>query len=80
MIKTSFIDVRTRGDADIVDITPHVAEELKKSELDEGLATVFVSGSTAGITTLEFESGLVKDEQFHFYEGSYCLAHGSKLF
>ena len=44
-----------------MDITPRVTEELEKSELDEGLATVFVSGSTAGITTLEFESGLVKD-------------------
>lgn len=61
MIKTSFIDIGTRGNNDIVDITPRVAEELEKSRLDEGLATVFVSGSTAGITTLEFESGLVKD-------------------
>ena len=54
MSKTSCIDVRTRGET--ADITPHVAEELRKSELDEGLANVFVSGSTAGITALEFES------------------------
>lgn len=66
MIKTSFIDIETRGKSDVVDLTPHVSEELRKSELAEGLATVFVSGSTAGITTLEFESGLVQDVQSFF--------------
>ena len=66
MIRTSFFDIQTRGDTDIVDITPHVVEELRKSALAEGLATVFVSGSTAGITTIEFEPGLVKDVQSLF--------------
>ena len=66
MIRTSFFDIQTRGDTDVVDITPHVIEELKKSKLGEGLAAVFVSGSTAGITTIEFEPGLVKDVRILF--------------
>lgn len=66
MIKTSFFEVKTKGNTDILDITPQVAEGLKKSALAEGLATVFVSGSTAGITTVEFESGLLKDLKAFF--------------
>ena len=68
MIKTSFFGIQTRGDTDILDITPYVKKELEKSELNEGIATVFVPGSTAGITTIEFESGLVKDVKAFFEE------------
>ena len=66
MIKTSFFEIQTRGDTDIVDITPHVVEGLEKSLLEEGLATIFVSGSTAGITTIEYEPGLVSDLKAFF--------------
>ena len=66
MIKTCFFDLQTRGDTDIVDVTPYVADELKKVLLAEGVATIFVPGSTAGITTIEFEPGLVKDVQSFF--------------
>lgn len=60
-----------------MDITPHVVEALKRSKLEEGLATVFISGSTAGITTIEFEPGLVKDVRTLFEkiapkESRYC--------
>ncbi|MBI4357875.1 MAG: YjbQ family protein [Candidatus Omnitrophica bacterium] len=69
--------MQTRGDTDVVDITPHVVEALKRSKLEEGLATVFISGSTAGITTIEFEPGLVKDVRTLFEkiapkESRYC--------
>jgi len=66
VIKTSFFDIQTRGDTDIVDITPQVVDELKRAALKEGLATIFASGSTTGITTLEFEPGLLKDVRSFF--------------
>ena len=43
------------------DVTPALRDALAMSELQEGQATVFVAGSTAGVTTVEFEPGLVKD-------------------
>ena len=49
--------MKTKGHNDVVDITPQVAEGVSGT----GVATVFVSGSTAGITTIEFEPGLKKD-------------------
>jgi len=45
----------------VKDVTPLVQQALAKSGLQEGQATVFVAGSTAGVTTVEFEPGLVKD-------------------
>ena len=43
------------------DITPEVAKAVARSGLASGIALVFVAGSTAGITTIEFESGAVAD-------------------
>jgi secondary thiamine-phosphate synthase enzyme len=61
VIYTRFFDIKTQGDSDVIDITALVNRELEEVELDEGLVTIFVSGSTAGLTTIEFEPGLVKD-------------------
>jgi secondary thiamine-phosphate synthase enzyme len=61
MISTIQIDIQTRGHCDVKDVTPLVQQALAKSGLQEGQATVFVAGSTAGVTTVEFEPGLVKD-------------------
>jgi secondary thiamine-phosphate synthase enzyme len=61
MVVTKKISLNTEGDGDIVDITPQVAEEVSQSEVDSGIVTVFVAGSTAGVTTIEFEPGLVSD-------------------
>jgi secondary thiamine-phosphate synthase enzyme len=55
------IRVSTKGHTDVVDITGAVASLLVKHKLNAGNATVFVSGSTAGVTTVEYEPGLVKD-------------------
>jgi secondary thiamine-phosphate synthase enzyme len=55
------IRVSTKGHTDVVDITGAVASLLAKHKLNAGNATVFVSGSTAGVTTVEYEPGLVKD-------------------
>jgi len=61
VISTCFFDIQTRGHSDVLDVTDKVTDDLRKSSIREGLATVFVSGSTAGITTIEYEPGLVKD-------------------
>lgn len=64
-IVTSELFLQTRGNFEVIDITDRVAVELQKSSFQEGQLTVFIPGSTAGITTIEYEPGLVKDfEQF----------------
>ena len=45
----------------MVDVTGEVAEIITESKIRNGLATVFVSGSTASVTTIEFEPGLQRD-------------------
>lgn len=62
-VVTSEVSLRTRGDGEIVDITARVEKALLDSQLVNGTVTVFVSGSTAGITTIEYEAGLVADLQ-----------------
>lgn len=49
------------GNCDVVDITPEVNKEVSSSGLTDGIVTVFVTGSTAGVTTIEYEPGLVSD-------------------
>lgn len=61
MVITRRIDVTTRGQGDAHDITGQVAAAVAKSEVDSGTVTIFVVGSTAGITTIEFEPGAVSD-------------------
>jgi secondary thiamine-phosphate synthase enzyme len=53
--------VRTDGQGDAVDLTDTVQAAIAASGAREGVVTVFVSGSTAGITAIEFESGVVSD-------------------
>ena len=55
------IAVKTKGETDIINITTEVESVIRKSSLNSGIATMFISGSTAGITTIEYESGLVND-------------------
>ena len=61
MVTTDTISFSTRGHCDIVDITPQVEQQIAKVKVDNGTVTVFVTGSTAGITTIEFEPGLLAD-------------------
>lgn len=60
-VKTYHISLSSQGDGDIQDLTEQVAQKLLKSTLKNGMCTVFVPGSTASITTIEFEPGLKKD-------------------
>ena len=55
------ITLDTSGNGDFLDITDNVARSLAKSGLRAGYVLVFVAGSTAGITTFEYEPGLVAD-------------------
>ena len=55
------IPIKTKGEEDIVDITGEVAHAIKSSKLRNGIACVFVSGSTGAVTTIEYEPGLLSD-------------------
>ena len=61
MVKTKRVQIQTSGNCQIVDITPQMAEAIRDCGLRDGTVTVFVSGSTAGVTTVEYEPGLVAD-------------------
>jgi len=63
MIQTVSFSMSTRGICDLKDITDRVAEAVSDSNMAHGIVTVFVPGSTAGITTLEYEPGAVQDLQ-----------------
>ncbi|MDO8603057.1 MAG: secondary thiamine-phosphate synthase enzyme YjbQ [Candidatus Omnitrophota bacterium] len=65
-IITKKIKLSTKGDTDIINITAETASAVLNSGLENGSVTVFVSGSTGGITTLEYEPGLVEDLQTYF--------------
>jgi secondary thiamine-phosphate synthase enzyme len=60
------ISIKTRGDCDIIDITADVAREIEKSDVHDGNILVFITGSTAGVTTVEYEPGLISDLQNAF--------------
>jgi len=63
MVVTKKISLQSKGECDIIDITPQVEQEIAGEDINNGTVTLFVAGSTAGITTIEFESGLVSDFQ-----------------
>ncbi|MBU4589577.1 MAG: secondary thiamine-phosphate synthase enzyme YjbQ [Candidatus Omnitrophica bacterium] len=60
------IKLATKGDTDIIDVTSQVASAVSKSGVKNGIATVFVSGSTGGLTTVEYEPGLAQDLKTYF--------------
>jgi secondary thiamine-phosphate synthase enzyme len=60
-VETRSFRINTKGNSDVVDITGKVSDEINHSDIIEGNVLIFVSGSTAGVTTIEFEPGLRKD-------------------
>jgi secondary thiamine-phosphate synthase enzyme len=62
-VKTLRFTLETKGETDLIDITRNVEKAIKDSGISSGIATVFVPGSTAGVTTIEYESGAIKDFQ-----------------
>jgi secondary thiamine-phosphate synthase enzyme len=59
MVKTQEIRIKTKGNCDVVNITEQVGEAVAQSIIKDGIVTLFNIGSTAGITTTEYEPGLV---------------------
>ena len=58
---TKTIAVSSNGENHMIDITRQTDEAIKASRLEDGIVTIFVSGSTAAVTTIEYEPGLKKD-------------------
>ena len=63
MTYSETISLSTKGFSDIIDITDRVDSVVGNSKIKEGLVTVFCPGSTGSITTIEYESGVVRDLQ-----------------
>jgi secondary thiamine-phosphate synthase enzyme len=63
MIFSETISIATKGFADVIDLTGRVADALERSGIENGLLTVFCPGSTGAVTTIEYESGVVRDLQ-----------------
>jgi len=57
------IRISTKGNGDMIDITTEIAREISNSNINNGIVTIFISGSTAGITTIEYEAGVISDFQ-----------------
>jgi secondary thiamine-phosphate synthase enzyme len=55
------LEVKTTAGTDILDLTEAVAARVQQTGVTEGLLTLFISGSTAALTTIEFESGVIND-------------------
>ncbi len=60
-VVTKEVEIETKGFNDVYDITPLVDGFVRKIPFSEGSVIIFVPGSTAGITTIEFESGVIDD-------------------
>jgi secondary thiamine-phosphate synthase enzyme len=61
MVITRELHLRTQGHCDVIDITEDVARAVRDSDLRAGIATVFCPGSTGGLTTIEYERGVITD-------------------
>ena len=60
-VNTLSIQLSTRGNADMIDITDQVQRSLSESGLSNGIVTIFCPSSTSGLTTIEYESGALSD-------------------
>ena len=63
MVVTHELHLRTRGGYDVQDITAQVTRAVKESRLAAGIVAIFCPGSTGGLTTIEFEDGVIHDLQ-----------------
>lgn len=67
-VETQYIGLDTNGNGDVLNITQDVQDHLAKGKISTGVVTVFSPSATSGLTTLEFESGCIKDIQRFFDE------------
>ena len=68
MFYSGTVDISTRGNADMHDITPQVAQIVEQAHVERGLVNVFAASATSGLTTIEFESGALEDLRRAFDE------------
>ena len=61
MVKTGSIQLSTRGNADVKEITAQIAKLIRESEITNGTVTIFCPSSTSALATIEYESGCVND-------------------
>ena len=81
MVKTGSIELNTRGNADVHDITGRISQVVRASELRNGTVTIFCPSSTSALTTIEYESGCVSDLRRLFEEivpGNREYAHNAR--
>ena len=65
-VVTKKIKLSSKGEMDIIDITDKVTNCIEGTKVKDGVVVVFVSGSTGGLTTIEYEPGLIKDTKEAF--------------
>jgi len=68
MVKTGSIQMSTRGNQDVKEITAQVTQIIRESQLKNGIVTIFCPSSTSALTTIEYESGCVNDLRWLFEE------------
>jgi secondary thiamine-phosphate synthase enzyme len=61
IVKSEEILIKTTSKTDVIDITSNVLKVLSRSRVKNGVASLFVPGSTASLTTIEYESGVIND-------------------
>jgi len=67
-VETHRLALETRGDGEVLNLTPGIAASLEAGRIRNGTLTAFVVGSTAGITTTEFEPGLAQHDPAAMFE------------
>ena len=60
-VSTTTVKIHSKGENDMIDLTDNIIEIISHSKVSNGIATIFVVGSTGSIITIEFEPGLIKD-------------------
>jgi secondary thiamine-phosphate synthase enzyme len=68
MVITGELALETAGHTDIIDVTPAVQDRVRESGLQAGIVTVFCPGATGGLTTVEWEDGVLADVRQVFDE------------
>lgn len=68
-VETHTIELETQGNNEVINLTDRVASCIQSGQISDGIANVFVIGSTVGITTTEFEPGLVNRDLKVAFEG-----------
>ena len=61
IVETKTVQIKTKGENDIIDITPQAVAAIGEAKIQDGIITVFIPGSTAALTTIEYEPGLKYD-------------------